>query len=204
MKSFAKSGIALAVMLLVFPAWAADEEAGLINTVSNKALPTATPIRVEPLDDSDDNLVVQKEFERQLRAHGYRLDPDADLVLTFEVSDEIGAFEKTDSRYLVELYAQGSDLGGEDAAARFNVFDSRSGGIINKGRGGTKIITPTMYRMDVTIDSSSGGNRLWYGWAIGDLGKRKSLALVRSMVRPFVDRMGKTHQRESFPLPIAR
>ena len=51
----------------------------------------------------------------------------------------MGAWSDAGKRTLLELTARGGDEGGEDAKARFNVFDSKRGGILNKGRGGTTV-----------------------------------------------------------------
>lgn len=180
------------------------ENEGTVNSMAHKDVPAGAEIHVRPLDNSDEALAVLEDFKRELKARGYRLNPNAKLVLTFEIRDEIGAFTTTDRRYFVELHARGSRTGGEDAQARFNVFDSRTGGILNRGKGETQIVTPSQYRLDVTIDrqvDDSHLDRLWQGWAVGDLGSSDSETLIRAMVAPLLNTVGKTVRRQTFPLP---
>ncbi|MEK9671980.1 MAG: hypothetical protein VW268_05685 [Rhodospirillaceae bacterium] len=191
-------------ILLLLPGLPAAAEDGRLTAVSSTPLPAGKPFAVRPLDDSDEALKLKSLFEQELVAHRHRIDPKSDVVLTFEIIDEVGAYSVTDRRYFIELKAQGSRTGGEDAQARFNVFDSNSGGILNKGSGGTKIVTPSKYRLKVTIDGPAGPGRLarfWQGMASGNLGTANNEKLVRAMVVPLVRSIGKTVKGENFPLP---
>jgi len=205
---FLTVGLPAALVLaggLMGGAWTASAGEGHLNAVSNKPLPAAPEFAVRALDDSDEALDLKLRFENELKARGYRLNPSAELVMTFEIVDELGAYTYTDRRYFVELHAQGSRSGGEDAQARFNVFDSKTGGILNQGGGGgTKIVTPTKYRLKVTVDGPAGPGRLeryWQGWMTGTLGASDNLTLIQAMVAPLVDNVGKTVRNETFPLP---
>lgn len=201
--TFPALAIAIAAMLAAVPVAHASE--GHLNAISSKPFPAAPEFAIRALDDSDEAQELTRRFEDELKAKGYRINPKSELVLTFEIIDELGAFTYTDRRYFVELHAQGSRTGGEDAQARFNVFDSKTGGILNQGEGGgTKIVTPTKYRLKVTVDGPAGPGRLeryWQGWMTGTLGASDNQTLIQGMVAPLVDNLGKTVRNEVFPLP---
>jgi len=181
------------------PIHAAD---GQLNAISSKPIPGGKVLAVRALDDSDESLELSHQFARELKARGYRLDPKAELVLTFEVLDELGAYTFTDKRYFLDV--QGTTSGTEGSEARFSVFNSKTGGILNEGLGGTKIVTPTKYRLKVTIDGPAEAGRIeryWQGWATGNLGAATNESLIGAMVVPLVDSLGKTVKNEVFPLP---
>lgn len=196
------SGV-LSVLLLAFatPAYAAE---GSLSAVVNKPFSGIKEMAVRPLDDSDEAVKLQSQFEAELVASGYRINPTSEIVLTFEIIDELGAFSVTDRRYFIDLQAKGSRTGGEDAHARFNVFDSKTGGILNKGQGETKIVTPSKYRLRVTVDGPAGPGRLeryWEGTATGKLGTADNQSLIKAMVAPLVNNIGKTVKGAPFPIP---
>ncbi len=202
--SFATFVLALFVVTLFAETPTATAAQGKLQAVSNKPLPGNKIIAVRPLDDSDESLKLMRRFEQALANLGYRVSPKSDLVLTFEIVDELGAYTVSDQRYFLELQARGSRTGGEDASARFNVFDSKTGGIINKGRGGTKVVTPSKYRLKVTVDGPAGPGRLdryWQGTATGNLGASTNETLIGAMVQPLIDHLGTTVRNKSFPLP---
>ncbi len=183
------------------PAAAQGTDQGLLNAVAYQPVPADTAIRVRPLDNSDDNLVVQKDLEEALRGAGYTVAEDAPLVLTFEIRNEQGAWSDSGTRTLLELQARGGETGGESARARFNIFDSGRGGLLNRGRGkGTTIVTPTMYRLDATLDDRTAGRRLWQAWTTAPLGQWTALPLTRAMVPAVVDNIGQTVRRQPFAL----
>lgn len=176
---------------------------GLLNAVSYEAIPTGSAIAVSPLDNSDDNLVLQKQFETELRAAGYTIDGNAPLVLTFGVRDLVGAYLDPNARHVLELSGT-SDAGADETArARVNVFDSAGGGLINTGSesGDTTIVTPTQYRIDATLDTRSSGRRLWQAWATANLGRSNGPALTKAMVPAITREIGRTVRQMPFPAP---
>ena len=90
--------------------------------------------------------------------------------------------------------------GGENAKAKFNVYNSETGGLFNRGRSGTTITTPSRYRLDVTIDDRTNGKRLWQGWSEANLNASDVLTLTRRMVPVIVDGLVQTIRRRLFPL----
>ncbi len=190
----------LFLALVQVPNAAAQTAEGMFNSISFKSMVKDSPIAVLPLDNSDSNLILQQEFEKQLKRAGYKVTGTAGLILSFEVRDEIGAWSTTDRRHILELRARGGKEGGEDAQARFNLFDSNKGGMFNKGSGGTRIVTPSQYRIDVTIDDKTNGKRLWQAWSSADLSTYDSLELTRAMVPVIIKNLGKTVKQQTFEL----
>ncbi|MBT3358096.1 MAG: hypothetical protein HN403_00540 [Rhodospirillales bacterium] len=175
---------------------------GLFNSVAYKPIPAGAAVKVRPMDNSSNNLVLQEEFERELAAQGYAVGDDAQYVLSFETSDVVGAYTDRDQRHVVELSGSGGRSGGEDLRARVNVFDSAAGGLFNAGRGtgDTSIVTPTQYRMDATIDDKGTGRRLWQAWAVANLEQSDGLTLTLSMVPVVAEAVGQTVKQKPFSL----
>ena len=175
-------------------------QSGVMNSISFQKIPPNAQLQVQPLDNSDSNLVLQKEFENALRTKGFILSDTAPLILTFETRDEIGAWTTTDRRHVFSFESKGGREGGENAKARLNVFNSQSGGLLNKGQSGTNIATPSSYRIDVSIESRSTGKRLWQGWSIAKLGAGDGLTLTTKMIPTLVQGIGKTVRQQSFEI----
>lgn len=193
--------VALALLALAGRPGAQITDDGLLNAVAYKPLPHDQPISVRPLDNSDANLVIQKEFERQLASLGYVIRPDASLVLSFDTRDEIGAWSDDGRRTVLELEGHGGVIGGDSARARFNLFDSDRGGIVNEGRSsGTSIVTPSRYRLDVSIDDKQSGERLWQAWVTAELQQASGAALTKAMVPGVVRNLGTTVKNQAIDL----
>lgn len=172
----------------------------LLNAIAFKSMPTGAPFSVRPLDNSDTNMALKDEFERILRNNGYTVSDAAAFVISFETSYRIGAYTTRNKRAVLELQARGGREGGEDAKMRFNLFDSNTGGVFNRGKGETTIATPSQYRIDVTIDEAASGKRHWQAWAVAYLQQPDSLALTRAMVPVLVDNLGQTVKSKAFDL----
>jgi len=191
---------ALVSVFTVLATYNAGADEGTINSVSYGAIPKSASIEVRTFDDSDANLSLKKEFESALISAGYSIKKGAALVLSFETRDEIGAWSTTDRRHILSLEAGGGRGGGENAKARVNVYDSASGGLFNKGQGGTSIVTPSQYRLDATLEDRASGKTLWQGWAKADLHASDGDTLTRSMIPAIVKHVGKTARLKTFSL----
>ena len=178
-------------------AWAAD---GTVNSVAYGAIPPSATMEVRTFDDSDTNLDLKKVFESALGAAGYSIKEGAALIFNFETRNEIGAWSRTDRRHILSLEADGGRGGGENAKARVNVYNSASGGLFNKGKGGTSIVTPSQYRLEVTVEDRDSGKTIWQGWAKADLHSSDGATLTRKMVPAIVQNIGKTARLKTFPL----
>ena len=143
---------------------------------------------------------LKKEFEQILTRQGFSVSADAQLIITFETRDELGAYKTRDRRAILELDAHGGREGGEDARMRFNLYDSNSGGIFNQGKGETSVMTPSQYRLEVSIDNRTNGKRHWQAWSVANLGQSDGASLIRAMIPEMVGNMGKTITSRTFEL----
>ena len=183
----------LHVLMPPGPSNAQSGDDGVLNAVAYRPLPRDVPIAVRPLDNSDSNLVMQREFEQRLRALGYVVRPDGPLILSFDTRDDIGSWSDDGRRTVLELEGRGGVIGGDSARARLNLFDSDRGGIMNEGRrSGTNIVTPSRYRLDASIDERQSGERLWQAWATAELQQSSGAALTKAMVPGLLQSLGTT------------
>lgn len=189
---------AWAVVLQAVPAHSGE---GILSAVVYQPLPVGVAITVRPLDNSDANLVLQREFERQLRRLGHRVSPDGMLILTFETRNVIGTWSEPGRRTIIEL--EGRNAVGDDNStkAMVNIYDSKRGGVLNKGQGGPSIVTPSQFRLEVTVDARQSGKRLWQGWTVADQGRTDGLMLTQAMIPSLVGNLGKTVRGQPISLP---
>jgi len=176
---------------------------GLLNAVAYKPLPVGVSITVRPMDDSDENLILQKRIEGELKAQGYSVSGDGALILTFEPRDTVGAWSDAGRRSVLEFqYKSEEGIGGDNERLRLNLFDSAKGGVFNEGGAhGTSIVTASQYRIDATVDDRRNGERLWQAWATASRQQSDGATLTRSMVPVMVKNLGKTVRRQMFQLP---
>ena len=193
-------GLLSAFSFFLFAATAAFAD-GQINAVSFQPLPQGSSLFVRPLDNSDHNLVLQKDFERILRQKGYSVSRDAALILTFETRDTAGFWSGGGPNQLVELSNNPDQTGIEAPKVRLNLFNSARGGLLNPNRRElTRTVTPSSFRIDVTIDDKSNGKRLWQGWSSADIGPGDNRKMTRNMIPILVNSLGRTVRQKSFPL----
>lgn len=199
--SVKRSG-SLAAIGFAFSMLASAADAGSLNAVSYQPMPAATALQVRPLDDSDHNLLLKADFERELRAKGYAISKDAKLVFTFETRDTAGAWTGEGPNPFVELSNNPDQTGIEAPRVRFNLFNTQRGGILNPDRTEpTRMVTPSSFRIDVTIDSMTDGKRLWHGWGSIDIGADDPRERTRAMIPIMVEAIGKTIRQQSFQVP---
>ena len=174
---------------------------GQMSAVSFQPLPRGSALFVRPLDNSDHNLVLQKDFERVLRQKGYTVSRDAALILTFETRDTAGSWSGGGPNRIVELSNNPDQTGIEAPQVRFNLFNSARGGLLNPDRRElTRTVTPSSFRIDVTIDDKSNGKRLWQGWSSADIGPGDNRKMTRNMIPILVNSLGQTVSQKSFTL----
>jgi hypothetical protein len=174
---------------------------GLLSAVSFRPLSQGSVILVRPLDNSDHNMALKKDFERALRRKGYTVSEDATLILSFETLDSGGSWTGGGPNRFVELSNNHDQSGISTPRVRFNLFDSTRGGILNsKRRDKTRTVTPSRFRIDVTVDDKTNGKRLWQGWGSADIGLGNNRDMTRALIPIMVEDLGKTVQQKSFPL----
>ena len=166
---------------------------GLLHAVSFGPLPEGMPILVRPLDDTDENLAIKKEFEAAMAADGLNVAADeARIVLSFETREEVAAGPAPRPQNTIRFRGQGG---------RMSTSDERNvPKLIEAPRDGTRIYRPSRYRIDATIDDKVDGTRLWQGWAVADLGEHTHSFLAKTMVPAIVGSIGQTVRERPFPL----
>jgi hypothetical protein len=175
------------------PAGAEQPERGVLNAISFEPLQVGAPILVRPLDDTDENLAIKKEFEAAMAAAGLDVAPGpAHLILSFETREQIGAGPAPQPQNTVRLRGR---------EGRMSTSDQRHvPKFIETPREGTRIYHPSRFRIDATIDDKEKGTRLWQGWAVADLDEHTHLFLAKAMVPAIVGSIGRTVREEPFPL----
>jgi hypothetical protein len=176
-----------------YAAVAQEAERGVLHAVSFEPLPEGVSILVRPLDDTDENLTIKKEFEAAMDAGGLDVAADdARVVLSFEAREIVAAGPAPQSQSTVRFRGQEGRMGSSD--------EKNVPRLIEAPRGGTRIYRPSRFRIDATIDDNERGTRLWQGWAVADLDERTRLSLARAMVPAIVDSIGHTVRDRPFPL----
>ena len=149
----------------------AQAEDGYINALSLQALPQKKSIQIQPLDNSNDNLVLQKISEIEIRKFGFMIDPNASLVLTVSTRDQISNWDSGSKREIFSLETKTGRGYQERTKARVNVFDSASRGLLNKGNDIRKAgAIASQYKLDMTLENSNNSQTYWRAWSIADLG----------------------------------
>jgi len=174
---------------------------GLMSSVSFLPIPAGATILVRPLDNSDHNLALRKDFERALTAKGYTIAKDANLILTFETRDTAGAWSGGGPNRFLELSNNDAQTGVDAPRVRLNLFNSARGGIFNPGRKDTtRTVTPSSFGIDVTLEDKTNGKRLWQGWSSADISVGDGRSTTQAMIPALIDGFGKTVKQKTFPL----
>jgi hypothetical protein len=195
---------AIVLVLIAVPARAQEaappESAspdGVVNAAALRPVPRDASIGVRPWDDSPDNLKLAREIEDQLRARGHALTTNPQIVLSFSVGDEPGRWAGGSRRQMIELH--GTQGAGEEdrMRAQLNLYSSEKGGVFNEGRADTT--ERSIYTLEMTVDGRDG-QRLWQGEASARLGRTEGSQLVKLMIPPLLDALGKTVRNQPFGL----
>lgn len=174
---------------------------GLVSGVSFLPIPSGSAMSVRPLNNSDSNLILQKDFELALKERGFKIGGDEALVLTFETIDVSGAWIGGGENYLIELSNHDDQSGIEAPRFHFNLFNSERGGMLNFNRKEkTHTVTPSKFRIDVTIDKKHNGKRIWHGWSSTTSHIGKDLENSRKMISVLVNSLGQNISHRSFSL----
>lgn len=200
-----KSGAAAAASaaLAAFAAFAlsaaAPQSARAADGIRLSAVPLGelspgSALRVRFLDDSDENFRIKQRFEAALTERGFRIDPGAALVLTFETREEAASYDDAGEGSIIEFTARsGAGAGKADATAMVNVFNSQRGGLLNRGaRPGVSVTSRSTYRLEVSVDDKSSGRRVWEGWSTAALDHHGPAAAIEAMVPALAAHVGKS------------
>lgn len=189
------------VLLTATPGHAAST--GIVNAVTYQPLPASSSISVQILDNTDQNMAILKKFKSALKQNGYILSDNSHLIMTIELHDEMGDWTKNNRSHFVEFSTQQGTSSEDDTQIKFNLFDSNTGGLLNKGERPRSItVTPSQRQINITIEDASNGSRLWEGWASADKNYSTSnKALNHSMIPALISAIGKTVNNLSFNTP---
>jgi hypothetical protein len=174
-------------------AWAEPTGEGTLNAVAFEPMPADAVLEVRVLDNSDENLAIERQMEAALAGRGLKMGrDDASLVLTIDTGERVGAWSTDSSTDRVptmddrgRLFPQGE----LDVTRQVRLPPPR-----------TTIVTPPQYRIGITIDDRGSGGRVWQGWTIADLSQGQPAELASAMVPKLVESFGRTVREERFPL----
>ena len=172
-----------------------------MSSVSFQPIPAGSPIFVRPLDNSDQNLALQKDFERALKGKGYTVAKNANLILTFETRDTAGSWSGGGPNRFLELSNNDVQTGIDAPRVHLNLFNSARGGILNPDRKDrTRTVTPSSFRIDVSLDDKTSGKRLWQGWSSADIRVVGGRSTNQTMIPALIDGFGQTVKQKTFSL----
>lgn len=187
------------ILSVLAPLTYAHAEDGYINALSLQALPQKKSIQIQPLDNSNDNLVLQKISEIEIRKFGFMIDPNASLVLTVSTRDQISNWDSGSKREIFSLETKTGRGYQERTKARVNVFDSASRGLLNKGNDIRKAgAIASQYKLDMTLENSNNSQTYWRAWLIADLGAGGGASLSKQMIPPLIQSIGRTIRYQVF------
>jgi len=174
-------------------------ENGIINAVSLQALPSSRTILIQPLDDSIDNLALQKIIKIELSKRGYRVDSEAPLILMFTTHNQMGNWGSTSRREIFSLQTQTGRGHKEKTNVRVNIYQSAKGGLLNEGNGQSDTSSMSnQYRLDVTLENQSNGSAYWQAWSTANLKKGDGYSLTKQMILPTIKSIGQTVRHQEF------
>jgi len=182
--------LAFLAVLPVLPALAAD--AAVLNAVTFRPVPVEEAIYVRSLDDDESVARVRRSFERALVAGGYAVtDAPRRLVLTLEVSDQVGSWSYGSSTLFSTDRSYDERTRRELDSFQLNVYDSRQGGLVNQPERAAPV-APSRYRLDARLDDRETGRTLWQGWVVGALDRGDGDDLLAMMVPVLAGGIGRT------------
>ena len=191
------SGIGL-VLALAGPAQA---EEGRINAAAYAPVPTGSAVTVLPMDDTDANLQLKDVFERALEARGYRITPDASLVITFWTSGSYDLARRTSrGPGLLQFGVTNRRRPTTDVEAQVKLFSSKGGGLLQNParRPSQKPLGATRHRLDAVLNDQQQRRRIWQGQSYAEVSGGDPLSITESMVTPLIESFGKTVRHQTF------
>ncbi|MFQ5953664.1 MAG: hypothetical protein ACE5JZ_01200 [Kiloniellales bacterium] len=193
--------VGIGLMLLqagLSPALAAE---GRVNAAAYAPVPLGSAVMVVPLDDTEDNLQIKDVFEQALQARGYRIAPDASLVMTFWTSGSYDLARRgRRGPGLLQLGAEGGTSTSTDVEAQVKLFSSRGGGLFQNParRPSQQPLGATRHRLDAVLNDQQQRRRIWQGQSYADVSGGDPLTITESMVTPLIESFGKTVRHQAF------
>ena len=173
---------------------ATDQLPGRLNCIAYYALPQSPAIEVALFDDSDENLAIQRSFQDALRDAGFAASqgPALELAFTMEVIDKGFTSAVPNLGRLDGSSDSGIDL---NVNIWSNLRDSMFGGRKTRaGRGSNQL------HVNAVVRDRRSGRLLWQGDAFAALHTADRLALVRAMIAPLVQNLGRTVKNQAIQI----
>jgi hypothetical protein len=187
------------ILCVLAPLTYAHAEDAYINALSLQTLHQKKSIQIQPFDDSNDNLVLQKISETQLCKSRHTIDPSESLILTFSTRDQIGNWDSGSKREIFSLKTKTGRGFQERTKAQVNVFTSATGGLLNKGNDTRKAVAiASQYKRDMTLTNSENSQTYWRAWSIADLGAGGGISLSKQLIPPLIQSIGRTIRHKAF------
>ena len=187
------------ILCVLAPLTYAHAEDAYINALSLQTLHQKKSIQIQPFDDSNDNLVLQKISEIQLCKSRHTIDPSESLILTFSTRDQIGNWDSGSKREIFSLETKTGRGSQKRTKARVNVFASASSGLPNKGNDTLKVgAIASQYKRDMTLTKSENSQTYWRAWSIADLGAGGGISLSKQLIPPLIQSIGQTIRHQAF------
>lgn len=196
---------ALSVLVLSASAALAQQHGfGTLQAVGAAGLPKGSSVAVNAEEFTDVNTRLATVIEQALEARGYRVDPNAATVLSFDTemsaqTDPLpggGGFEEASPDELLAApppdTEMGESLADEDQALSFGEPSIQLGGGGAAGGGSTYSLTFTL--------GPQGGVPSWQGSVTAVLDQQGAYDVARSMVPVLVDHIGASAKAERVPL----
>jgi hypothetical protein len=102
---------------------------------------------------------------------------------------------------MIELSNHDDQSGTDLPRFHFNLFNSKRGGILNPNRiEKIRTVTPSSFRIEVTIDEKANGRRVWEGWSSINSRIGRGQEPSRKMVSVLVENLGQNINRKPFSL----
>jgi hypothetical protein len=176
---------------------------GVVNAVGAPSVPAGTPIAVVAEEFTDLNTELQDVIERALAGHGFTVDQDAPLILSFDV-------EMTNATADIEDRAGANIVGSGEPGATESPYEERplqdAGGELGRYEpeiGGPQVTIPFGHgggggakRSLSFVLGRDGRPPIWQGSVTATLPSSNPLEAAQAMVPVLVDYIGRTVRGE--------
>lgn len=182
-------------------AQAQDRVDARLSSLSFAAVDRSQPVQVRLQDDSEDNKAVKAALEQALTQAGYRLAPDARLVMTFDASNSLTT-NPSGRPTVFSVDGHKSSAGGDEVEARIKLFSTGEDSMFKRRPDEGPQGTAGSIRLDVGLIDRSGGKRLWQGWAQIPALSSDSQSLTRALAAPLVGHIGQAVRNKTVPVVL--
>lgn len=208
--SFALAGV---VCALAFgePAVAQESSAPMPGRVSARSfhpLPTPLVIRVEPWENTDDNMAIARKITETAAARGIKIaGQDTPFALRFDSEvrpnaspperDTLSRDRGTPAAIDRERQPLGTPNPDNEVT---NLLSSSRNSVLGRRRDEANYGRALRYVINATVDDLRDGKRLWQGNVSYDTAESDRAAVLAGMVPYLVEQIGKALQQRRFTM----